>query len=196
MKIESGTGNGKWAAVTERNRIKVNAKSSSNQHVVAAEEQKTFQVIGTATCANGTVTPLTVKNTGTDSELVLSYVRWQIVDPAGGTALPNASNYLSIGYDAEFSSGGSVVTPVNMTAGSAQTPGATCYDTNPTLSGTLTEFDRHYPKAEGDMYSFNKEGAAIVKPGQSVTFQYVGDHTSGTVYVRLSFYVEPLGGDN
>jgi len=195
MKIESGTGNGKWARVSERNRLFVNSKSAPIQHIAAIEDQSTFQVIGTATCANGTVTPLTIKNTGTETEIVLTYIRWQILDPTGGSPIPNASNYLQIGYDAEFSSGGSVATPVNMTAGSSQTSNATCYGTNPTLTGSLTVFDRHYPKAEGDMYSFNKEGAAILKPGQSISFQYVGDHTAGTVYVRCSFYTEPLGGD-
>jgi len=189
MKIESGIGNGKWAGVDENNRLKVVAKSSSNQHVIATETQKTFQVIGTATLANGTVTPLTIKNTTTSQNIVITYIRWQILDPAGGTALPNASNYFKMGYDAAYSSGGTVVSEVNMTAGSNNIAGILAYNDNPTLSGTLTQFDRHYPKAAGDMNSFNKEGAAIVQPGQSITLQFVGDHTSGTIYTRCSFYV-------
>jgi hypothetical protein len=202
MKIESGTGNGKWVGVDGDNRLRVVAKSDAAQHVIASEENKTFQIWGTATLANGTVTPLTVKNTSTTQEVVVTYIRWQLLDVVDGAsgAIPNASNYMQVGYDTEYVSGGTAVSEANMTAGSNNVANIQAYNNNPVMTGDegltnnlITVFDRHYPKAEGDMYSFNKEGAAIVLPGQSITFQYVGDKTDGTVYVRLSFYSTDIG---
>lgn len=192
MKIESGTGNGKWASVDINNRLLVNAKSNFAQHIAAREDNSTFQVWGTATLANGTVTPLTIKNNSSTDIIVMTYLRWQLVDHSGGTAIPNASNYMQMGYNTEFSSGGTSVTPVNMTAGANKVSNAVAYQNNPTMSGSITVFDRHYPRAEAEMYTFNKNGASIILPGQSFTVQYVGDHTSGTIYTRMSFYTEAL----
>lgn len=193
MKIESGTGNGKWARVDNKNRLLVNSKSNFAQHTIASEDNSTFQIWGTANLANGTVTPLTLKNTAINKQAVLTYIRLQVVDPAGGTAVPNASNYFQLGYDAEFSSGGTQITPTNMTAGASVQSGTACYHENPTMSGTLSVFDRHYPQSEGGMYSFSKNGAAIILPGQSLTVQFVGDNTSGIAYSRVSFYTEDIG---
>jgi len=187
MIIESGIGNGKMAAVDGDNRLLTASFNIPFQHLVAKDYAKTFQVWGEATLASGTVTPLHIKNTSQDSVQVITYIRWQIIDEANGTALPNASNYMEFGYGAAYASGGTVVTPVNMTSSSSVISSVSAFQGNPTLSGTPTVFDRHYPKSEGDMYSYNKEGAALLIPGSAFTAQYTGDHTAGKVYCRLSF---------
>ena len=187
MIIESGIGNGKMAAVDGDNRLLTTSFNVPFQHLIAKDYQKTFQVWGESNLSVGSVVPLHIKNTSQDKVHVITYIRWQIIDEAGGTALPSAANYIEFGYGAEYASGGTLKTPVNMTSSSSVLSGLTAYQGNPTLSGTPTAFDRHYPKSEGDMYSYNKEGAALLLPSATFTAQYTGDHTSGKVYCRISF---------
>jgi len=186
MIIESGSGNGKVAQVDDDNRLLTASFNIPFQHLIAKDYNKTFQVFGTATLANGTVTPLHIKNNSSDKVYVITYLRWQIVDQAGGSAIPNASNYMTFGYGPTYTSNGSAVSPVNLSSGSNVVSSLVVYDSNPTLSGSSTVFDRHYPKAEADMYSYNKEGAALLLPGATFVAQYVGDQTSGIVYTRMS----------
>ena len=186
MIIESGSGNGRLASVDGDNRLSVAAFNIPFQHLVAKDYQKTFQVWGEATLASGTVTPLHFKNDSSDKVLVLTYLRWQVIDPAAGTTLPNASNYIEFGYGPTYLSGGTSVSAVNMSSGSSVVSSVLAYQGNPTLSGSLTAFDRHYPAAEGEQYKYNKEGAALLLPGTTFAAQYTGDHTSGKVIVRAS----------
>ena len=187
MIIESGIGNGKMAAVDGDNRLLTASFNIPFQHLIAKDYAKTFQVWGEANLGFGTVTPLHITNSGADVVQVITYIRWQIIDEANGTALPNASNYIEFGYGAKYASGGTVVSPVNMTSSSTVLSSITAFQGTPTLSGTPTVFDRHYPKSEGDMYTYNKEGAALLLPGSTFTAQYTGDHTAGKVYVRVSY---------
>jgi hypothetical protein len=167
----------------------VYAQSASNQHVISEDNQDAFQIIGVATLASGTVTALHIKNTS-NKRLVISYIRHQVIDAAGGTAFPNASNYFKLALGRTYSSGGSAKSPVNVYSGSGNDADITAYEGAPTLAGTANEIDRWYTKAEGDMNAFNKEGALIIPPNQTVELSYVGDQTSGILYTRVSFYME------
>lgn len=186
MIIESGTGNGRLASVDIENRLSVASFNLPFQNVIAKDYQKTFQVWGTANLASGTVTPLHIKNNSSDKVLVLNYLRWQIIDNASGTALPSATNYMTFGYGPSYLSGGTTVVPTNMSSGSSVLSSMIAYGNNPTLNGVATVFDRHYPQAEGDMYTYVKDGAAQILAGNNFVAQYVGNHTSGIVYVRAS----------
>ena len=193
MKIESGTGNGLYAGVDEENRLMVTSVTVPLQHEASKEHFKAFQVWGEATLANGTVTPLIITNSSTTETANVTYMRFEVIDPAGGTALPNASNYVQFGTDVSYSTGGTAKTPVNMYLGSNTLSNVTCYEGSPTLTGTLTAFDREYVKGEGEMSRYSKEGSLVVPPGQSVAVQYTGDHTSGKIYARVSFFMTPIG---
>ena len=186
MIIESGTGNGRLASVDIENRLSVASFNLPFQNVLAKDYQKTFQVWGTADLASGTVTPLHIKNNSSDKVLVLTYLRWQIIDNAGGTAIPNASNYMTFGYGPTYVSGGTASVPTNMSSGSSVLSNMLAYGSNPTLNGATTVFDRHYPQTEGEMHTYAKDGSAQILAGNTFVAQYVGDHTSGTVYVRAS----------
>lgn len=192
MKIESGTGNGRYAAVDNLNRLAVSSISLPRQHFVSKVDNNSFQVIGTATPANGTVNVLHLANNTSDRTYTLTYVRSQVIDAAGGTAFPNASNYWQMGFGLSYASGGSAVSSVNLFAGSSKTPGAISYDSNPTLSGTFDEIDRYYFKADGDAETYSKDGSVIIPPGRSLTARFVGDNTAGTLYTRFSFYVTKI----
>ena len=191
MKIESGVGNGKWAGVDLNNRLIVSAATVPQSYVTSKEKEQAYQVSGTATLANATVVGMILKNTSTTRNMVVTYVRHQIVDAAGGTAFPSAVCYFTLNVGCSYTSGGGVVTPVNVAVGSGNIAEVEAYDTNPTIAAG-TEIDRWYTKAEGDMYSYNKEGALIVQPGLSMCVSYIGDHTSGTLYSRVSFLMENI----
>jgi hypothetical protein len=191
MKIESGIGNGRWAAVDKGNRLSVASESFPYQHIISKDEEQAYEVSGTATLASGTVIGLHIKNTSSSRNMVVTYIRHQIVDPAGGTALPNASCYYTINSSGSYTSGGSTVTAVNVSVGSGNVAEVEAYDSNPTIA-VGTEIDRWYTKAEADMNSYNKEGALIIQPGQSIYVAYVGDHTSGVFYNIVEFLMEDI----
>lgn len=191
MKIESGTGNGKYAGVSTNNRLEVVAVSIPLQHEASKDRNKAFQVWGETTLAAGAVTPLHITNASTTDSCTVTYLRLQCIDPAGGTALPSAANYYQIGTGLAHSSGGTTKTPINMAAGSTVQSGVVAYSDNPTLANTINVFDKEYVKAEAEISRYSKEGALVLLPGETMTVQFVGDHTSGTVYARVSFFMSP-----
>ena len=192
MKIESGTGNGKWVGVDKRNRIIVAAENFPYQHVISKEEGQAYQVSGVTNLANTGVVALHMQNTSTTRNMVLTFMRHQVVDAAGGTTFPSVESYFTIELEETYASGGVLTTAVNMLAGSGNGAEVTAYVGNPTLTGTGTEIDRWYTKAEADMYTYNKDGSFIIQPGQTVCFHYMTDHTSGVIYMRASFLMEDI----
>ena len=192
MKIESGTGNGYYAHVTPEHSLSVSAVSIPRQHFIAKVDQAAFQVIGEATPASGTVNVLHIENTTADKTFTITYVRVAQVDLANGTAIPAASQYFDLGTGLSYSSGGSQVTPVNTYSGSVVQSGGAMYDTNPTLTGTFSTLDKHWPKEDAEEWSYSKEGAVVVPPGSSMTIRFTGTHTAGTLYARASYYVSDV----
>lgn len=190
--IKDGTGRGYLVKVTNENELAVESISESIQHHISSVKQEAYQLIGTATLAAGTVVGVHLKNTSADKQLVVTYIRHQIIDQSGGTAIPNASNYYRVALNRTYSSGGSIITPVNVYAGSGNAAEVTAYGSNPTLAGTAAEIDRWYTKAEADMNIFNKEGAVILPPNQTLELSYVGDQTAGTLYTRISFIMRDI----
>jgi len=190
--IEDGTGDCYKAKVDKENRLRTLAVTESIQQAISTDKEQAYQVIGEATLASGTVTALHIENTSTTRNMFITYLRHQVVDAAGGTALPNASNYFSLALGRTVSSGGSAVVPVNVFGGSSNIAEATVTTGAPTLSGTALEIDRWYTKAEADMNSFSKQGALILPPSQTLEMSYVGDHTSGILYSRISFIMDDV----
>ncbi len=185
--ILDGTGDGHFAKVGADHRLRTYSKAASIQHVVSEDDQNAFQVIGTANLSAATVVVLHLTNNDTSENAIVTYLRHQIIAASGGTAFPNVSNYFRIAVGRMYSSGGTVATPVNVFSGSGKTTKVTCYQGGPTLTGTANEIDRWYTKADGDMNTFNKEGALIIPPNKTMEIAYVGDHTGGICYGRISF---------
>lgn len=190
MLIEDGKGTGTQARVDSNNRLHVAAKSSSLQHIISEEDEAAYQVIGTATAAAATVVLLHITNNDPINNMVFTYARLQNVTLAGGTAVPNVNNYFSISLGRTYASGGAAVVPVNVHGGSSNAASVTVYQTNPTLAGTALEIDRWYPTKDGDTERYVKEGSVIIPAGQTIEISYTGDHTSGLLYSRASFYME------
>lgn len=186
--VDGGTGDA--AKVDDNQRLWVNSKSSSIQHVASEDNQDAYQIIGGATLASGTVVVLHLTNDDPNKNLVVTYIRHQTFGSSGGTEYPNTSNYFSIGLGRVYVSGGSSATPVNVFSGSGNSADITAYQDNPTVTGTLMEIDRWYTKADGDMNTFNKEGSLIIPVNRTLEVSYVGDRTSGGIYARISFIME------
>jgi hypothetical protein len=192
MRVEDGTGTGYNLKIDSNNRAHVLSKSEPVQYTVSKEDGQAYQVIGTATLASGTVTALHIKNTSETKRLVVNFIRHQVIGPAGGTTLPNASNYFKIALGRTYDSGGTSVVPVNVNQESGNAADVLVYNNAPTLTGTALEIDRWYTKAEADMNAFDKDGVVILGPQRTLELSYVGDQTSGTIYTRLSFLMEDV----
>ncbi len=188
--ILDGRGQGNVAGVDLDGRLKVVSKNKPLQHLISQEDEEVYQVIGTAPLAATTVVALHIKNLSSTKNIIITYIRHQIIGPAGGATLPDAGNYYSIALGRTYVSGGSVAIPINVHVGSGHSANVIVYKGAPVLTGTAEEIDRWYTKAEADMNSFNKEGALIISPNNTMELSYIGDQTSGTIYTRLSFALE------
>ena len=191
--IKDGTGGGNLAKVGADNQLWVRSKSISLQHAISEDDQDAYQVWGTATLASGTTTILHIVNNSADKNLVINYIRLQILDPSGGTNIPNASNYFSLGTGRTYSTGGTEVTPTNMFLGDGKLSAITVYNDDPTLAGTDIVFDRWYPESEGKMYRYQKEGALIIPTEKSLEISFQGDQTGGIGFCRISYVMEEAG---
>lgn len=191
--IKDGRGRGNVAGVNSNNQLEVYAQAASLQHVLSHRDGQAYQVWGIANLGSGTVIPLHITNDNADRDLVVTYIRWQVIDPSGGTGLPNVSNYMTIGLGRTYASGGAIAVPVNINARSGNIPQLTVYQGNPTLAGDAKVFDRWYPKAEADMNVWNKEGTVIIGNNDTLELAYVGDHSGGIVFARVSFLMGKIG---
>ena len=188
LQIEDGGGTGRLVKVDDEGQLKVVSESQSLQHHVSKNEGNAYQVIGDFTAINNsTHTILHLKNTDTTKQLVITYMRMQVLDQAGGTAFPAAASRFELGFGRTYSSGGTAVTPVNVNATSGNVASVTAYDNNPTMAGSFTEIDRYYPTAEGDAVTYNKEGSIILGLNDTFEIRIVSDHTSGVAYARITF---------
>lgn len=180
-------GSGDQAAVTRANQLLVQSENLSLQHWVSRFEENAYQAEFFDTgIGNGTNVVAFLQNTSPTRKMVITFMRLQAVDLAGGTAIPSANTYFELGFDQTYTSGGSAVTPVNMNRGTGNTADVLAYDTNPTLAGTFASFDRNYVSDE-DQQTYNKEGSVILDTNDSLIVRLVTDHTSGTAYGRITF---------
>jgi hypothetical protein len=188
--IRDGTGRGNLVGVTSENRLMVTAKTESLQHLVSSESGQAYQVLGTTPLVNGRVTVLHIKNISSTLNMVVTYIRHQIISPSGGTTIPNINNYFILTTGRTYVSDGDPKIPVNVNIGSGNLAEVTVYNGAPTLTGAEKEIDRWYTQASGDMNTMNKEGSLIVQPNNTLEMSYIGDQTSGTLYSRMSFIME------
>lgn len=190
MIINDGTGGCASVKVSPNHKLNVISESRSLQHAASEENKLAFQVLTTTNLASGTVVAMHLKNNNESKNMVFTYIRHQIIGASGGMDFPNESNYFLLAANRIYDSGGVEITPVNVFINSGITSGIIARNGNPTLIGTPLEIDRWYTKADGDMNTFNKEGALILGPGQTIEMSYVGDRTGGILYTRASFIIE------
>ena len=97
--IIDGTGSGKRVKVGSDNRMRVYAKAGSLQHSVSEDDQQAYQVICLADISDtaGNTPVMHFKNNSTTNNAIVTYLRHQVVDAAGGTAFPSVESYFSVG---------------------------------------------------------------------------------------------------
>lgn len=183
---------GTIAGVTPENQLKVEAENLPLQHYVSRVNQNAYQVWGTATPVNGTVTVLHIKNTDPNNYAVVTYIRVGAIGLAGGTAPPAAANYFEIAFDRTVSSGGTAVTAVNVNRSSGKTALITATHNGPTMTGTAVVSDRHYLQAQGDETVHTKAGSMILGLNDTLEVRFISDNTSGTLYSRITFLMMPF----
>lgn len=187
MQLESGIGNGKLAGVDADNRLLTASFNIPFEHLIGKDYQKTFYALGTATPINGTTNVMYLRNDNQRDYMVISRFILQAVGLSGGTAVPNASNYFRIDFDADYTSGGTAVTPVNLTSGSAVVSNVTCYDSGATATGVET--GRYYPYADAGVIDLQTEAAVIIPPSKGILISYTGDNTAGVASAQVVFQV-------
>ena len=188
MIIESGIGNGKFAAVDEDNRMLTAAFNIPFTHLIAKDYNKVFSIEGNTTPGAGDVNILHVKNNSTSDVVVVTRILIQAVTLSGGTAVPNNGNYFQLLNGLSYASGGLSAPVNNTTSGSAITSGVVAYDSNPTLSGSGASLGRYYP-VNSAPFELRTEGSILVLPQQSFTIGYTGDQTGGFLYAAVGFAV-------
>ena len=188
MIIESGIGNGKFAAVDEDNRILTASFNIPFTHLIAKDYNRVFTIEGNTTPTPGEVNVLHVKNNSTSNIVVVTRVIMQAVTLSGGTATPNSGNYFQLLNGLGYTSGGLSAPVANTSSGSAVTSDVNAYDSNPVLSGSGTSLGRHYP-LDSSPYEIRTEGSIIILPQQSFTVGYTGDQTGGFLYALMGLAV-------
>lgn len=176
---------GTVAKVTPEFQLETRAETLSHQHYISREFAQTFQVIGvTDTLTAATIPVLHIKNDDPERDLVISYIRLQIVDP--NATLPGVGDYFQLGLGTTIS-GGSAVTPVNTNASSGKVASVTATHSTPSSSGTFSELDRWYPTADGDSVTYNKDGSIILGLNDTFEIRIVSTSTAGIAYARTTF---------
>ena len=181
--------NGQYAAVDDNHRLQTAAKSSSLQHIVSEESQQAYQVSGSCALTIGSSIAIHAKNTSTSKNMIVTFIRAQVIDITG---FAEAATYVTLNSGQTVASGGITVTPPNMYIGhsNAAEVTATSGASAITQGGTKVEFDRWYPEKDADKEKWNKDGALIVPPQQSIDVMITSGTAAGTLYARMSFIME------
>lgn len=186
--LQSGTGSTNQAGVNSRNQFSVVSEAQSQQHYISLNEEELYSVMGDfATINAATHVLLIVTNDSSADNLYIYGVKVQMLDYAGGTALPNVATYFTTGVGQTYTSGGTAVTPVNLNRNSANTADVTAYDNNPTVGGTFTEIDRWYVDAEAGERECLTNGELIIQPRGTFSVRVTSDHTSGVAMAQVIF---------
>lgn len=184
--VRDGRGKGYLAGVDYKNRILVNSLSKPIQFATSYEQGQAYQLWCITNVSPGRNVGLYVQNNDPLRDLVVTYIRHQVIGLSGGTTLPNVNNYFAMSFNPILGVNGDVLRAKNMNPGSGNDAIITSFGSGTTVTGG-TEFERWFTKDMGDMNTYNKEGALILGYGNSMDLSYFSDHAAGTFYFRLSF---------
>ena len=186
VELRDGTGSGRGVHVTAENYLAVAALDVPMVHHVAANHGEAYTVEGSVTVNNATFVLLHLQNTSETKTIIVHKVRAQLLDDAGGTAVPAAATSFSVGHSTTYSSGGTAVTPGNTNAGSSRAAEATVYHNGPTVAGTFVSLKTWRPSAEAAEVRWDDE-YFVVPPNKTFSVRLTTDRTSGTAYASISF---------
>ena len=128
-----------------------------------------------------------VINEDPDKDLVVTFLRAQIVGASGG-AFDALTDFLEFGFGRTVASGGTAMTPVNMNRSSGVAASVTATENNPTMAGTFVSIgDVWHPAAGGETAVYNKNGSVILGLNDTLEVRYIGTHTAGEIECRITF---------
>ena len=176
---------GQLAEVNANGQLEVRSESNSQQHFISHNFGQSYQVHGsTDTLTAATHTVLHIKNTDPGRDLVISYIRLQLV---AANASDTLTDYFEFGFKTEVASGGAAVTPINLNKKVGSVALVTATKTSPTMSGTLESLEHWHPKASGDINTFNKDGSIILGLNDTFEIRYISTSTTGIARARITF---------
>lgn len=188
MYIESGLGNGKTAGIDDDNRLLTASFNIPFSHLIAKDYQNSFAVSCSAVPINGATTVALLENTSPDKQVVITRLTLQSV-VSGGTALPSATGGLwQIEMNAVYASGGTAVSPVNISSGSNVVAPVRIFEDGAGLAGA-PDVAYNLMALPGNPIDLRTDGNAIVLPGKAVSIGYTGDNTGGLLLANVSFVV-------
>ena len=177
--------NGDTAKVTKNGQVEVRAESNSQQHFISHNFGQAYQVHGASdTLTAATHTVLHIKNKDPERDIVISYIRLQLIAANASDAL---TDYFEFGFKTEVASGGAAIIPVNLNKKVGSVAQVTATKTSPTMSGTLESLEHWHPKASGDINTFNKDGSIILGLNDTFEIRYVSTSTTGVARARITF---------
>lgn len=179
--------NGVLASISSEGQLHTISESLSVEHYISRFKGDAYQVEFIDTGITNTTNSVGfIKNNSTTQNLVVISFKVQTIGLSGGTSLPDDGTYWEFGYGDTYTSDGTLVTPTNSNRARANVADVTAYEGDPTLdSGGLT-FDRLYPSA-GQQVVYEPKGSIILGTNDTMTFNLITDHTSGTAYTQMSF---------
>lgn len=185
FQIEDGTGKGYAVQVTSENAIRGVVESHHIQHHFSRIYGQVYQIPTVYRFVGaGTHTLLHMRNTSTINQLGVTYIRLQGVDFSA--TLPTSGSYVSVGRDTEYSSGGELLTPVNVNFGSGNQAEAIAYR-NPIVTGTFTEFDRWYVQPNASEERYEKWGSVILGQNDTLEIRLITEMNTGVIHCRITF---------
>ena len=183
---------GTVAGVTSEHQVKVEAEIHELQHHVSRTTGQSYQVTGeTDTLTAATITVLHIRNDDPDRELVISFSRMGIV--GANATMPAITDYFQLGFDGTVT-GGTEVTPINVSRNSGADAGVTATASTPTSAGTFLEIDMWPPKEDGDRNSYNKQGSVILGLNDTFEIRFTSTSTTGKAWARITFMMMELNG--
>ena len=189
LQIEDGTGTGQLVEVSD-NRLRAFAVGVSLTNHISLEQdnQTVFTALGTSTVVSGTTVLLHIINNDPSNLLVVDRV---VVQSAGlGGTLPLSGTYFSLGYNRTVTSGGTVLTPVNLNRTATKVANVTATSGNPNMTGTFLESHRWLVQANGVAFELITPESNDILLGRSNTIEVqLNSNTSGNILTIFKFFM-------
>lgn len=195
--IEDGLGTGNMAEVFDNRLRTFSVQDSLMNHMSAESEHQTvFDAQGTLTLASGVTgtsggVALFVQNNDPTRFLVVDRIYVQVAQQ--GITLPQASSYFTVGFGRTYTSGGTVITPVNENRFTTNAAVVTTVNsvTLLGLTGTFTEAMKLYPPSTGAAVEIVPQGAdsIILTRGNSIEVDFASgiiNSGSATAFMRFA----------
>ena len=182
--ISDGRGSGNQTKVTNEGALQIIGETHHLQHHFSRVYGQAYQTLSvTSFSTSGSHSLLHIKNNSSTLLTAFTYFR---IQPIEFTGLPASTDYVSIGFGKQYSSGGVEITPINLNGKSGNQADVTCYR-EATTTGTLSEFDRWYLASNGTEERYEKWGSILLGQNDTLEMLLTTINTSGVIKVRATF---------